>query len=563
MVRLGANQRRRALDRVNPAHFAGGLSRSPGRGECPSVSEPPERLCSARPWEVVIAAALLAGISTYYAVSHFAITTNVNQLVSSKSPAFARESTFEREFPARDIVAVVESPTPELAKEASERLVHRLSGERDHIRRIWDSEDPQFFSRNGLLYLPMDQVAQTTQRLERAEPVLAALAADPSLRGIVDVLRLGAEATVAGQIKPDSLDWPLLLAERTLADVLADRPASFSWQVLVQGHRADPSQLRHFVQVEPILNFAALRPGRAASTTVLRAAAELKLAEDFQAKVRLTGSVPISDEEFSTIRHGAVLNTAITIAGVLIILWLALRSIRIIAALFFALMVGLALTCGAGLAMVGSFNLISAAFAVLFVGLGVDFAVQFSVRYRSERHDLGDLHAALLSGASKAGGPLALAAAATALAFFSFIPSQYKGIADLGQIAGVGMLIAFICSITLLPALLALLEPPPEPKPMGFPGWHRSMISCNGIACPWWSAPSRSRWPARRCCFTSHSISIRFIWRIRVMRPSQPTWSSTTPRRSARTQPMLLRRPWLPQMPRPSGSQRFRRWPKP
>ena len=106
----------------------------------------------------------------------------------------------------------------------------------------------------------------------------------------------------------------------------------------------------------------------------MRAAAELGLAEKFQARVRLTGAVPIADEEFSTIRHGAILNTCITIVGVLIILWLALRSLRIIAAVFLSLMTGLAVTSAAGLAMVGSFNLISAAFAVLFVGLGVDFA---------------------------------------------------------------------------------------------------------------------------------------------------------------------------------------------
>jgi uncharacterized protein len=70
---------------------------------------------------------------------------------------------------------------------------------------------------------------------------------------------------------------------------------------------------------------------------------------------------------------------------------------------------------------------------VLFVGLGVDFAVQFSVCYRSERHELDDLHAAIVAAANKAGGPLALAAAATALAFFSFIPSNYKGILHVGD----------------------------------------------------------------------------------------------------------------------------------
>jgi hopanoid biosynthesis associated RND transporter like protein HpnN len=110
----------------------------------------------------------------------------------------------------------------------------------------------------------------------------------------------------------------------------------------------------------------------------------------------------------------------------------------------------------------------SVAFFVLFVGLGVDFGLQFSVRYRAERHDYGDLRAALRSAAKKAGVPLALAAAATAVGFSSFVPTAYRGLSELGQIAGSGMIIAFLTSITLLPALLRVLNPPSEPRPMGF-----------------------------------------------------------------------------------------------
>ncbi|HTO65269.1 MAG TPA: MMPL family transporter [Bradyrhizobium sp.] len=152
----------------------------------------------------------------------------------------------------------------------------------------------------------------------------------------------------------------------------------------------------------------------------------------------------------------------------LLALWLALRSWKLIIAVFFSLMVGLATTAALGLAMVGSFNLISIAFFVLFVGLGVDFAIQFSVRYRSERHELADLRAALRSAARKAGKPLAMAAAATAIGFFAFLPTSYQGLSELGLIAGCGMLIAFTCSVTLVPAMLTMLNPAGEPAPVGF-----------------------------------------------------------------------------------------------
>ena len=118
--------------------------------------------------------------------------------------------------------------------------------------------------------------------------------------------------------------------------------------------------------------------------------------------------------------------------------------------------------------MVGTLNLISVYFAVLFVGLGVDFGLQFSVRYRAERHEVDDLHEALLQAGRRAGAPLTLAALATAAGFLSFTPTDYKGVSELGLIAGVGMLIAFLTSITLLPALLSRLKPPSEPDHLGY-----------------------------------------------------------------------------------------------
>jgi uncharacterized protein len=117
---------------------------------------------------------------------------------------------------------------------------------------------------------------------------------------------------------------------------------------------------------------------------------------------------------------------------------------------------------------VGSLNLLSIAFAVLFVGLGVDFGIQFSVRYRSERFKNEDLALALESAARRSAVPLSLAAMATAAGFLCFLPTDYKGISELGKIAGAGMLIAFITSITALPAMLKLLHPPGESEPVGY-----------------------------------------------------------------------------------------------
>ncbi len=171
-----------------------------------------------------------------------------------------------------------------------------------------------------------------------------------------------------------------------------------------------------------------------------------------------------------TLAEGALLNVLLTALAVVLILWFALRSMRVVFAVLVSLVVGFAVTAALGLALVGALNPISMAFAVLFVGIGVDFGIQVAVRYRRERHLNNQLEPALDAAAHAIAKPLTLAAAATAAGFYSFLPTAYRGVSELGLIAGSGMLIAFLTSITVLPALLMLLRPPPEPEGIGYRG---------------------------------------------------------------------------------------------
>ncbi len=312
------------------------------------------------------------------------------------------------------------------------------------------------------------ELAPTLQKLTQATPLIGTLVSDPSLRGLGQALSVTFIGIQRNQLTLNDMSRTLNLASDTFEDALAGRPANFSWQALMKGRPSEPGELRRFIDIWPILDFSALEPGAKPIGAVRQAAVDLKLQEKYGATVRLTGPVPIADEEFATLKENAVLNTTITIALVLVILWLALRSARIILAVFITLVVGLAMTAALGLLMVKALNPISIAFAVLFVGLGVDFGIQFSVRYRSERYKLTDLNEGLVSAGRKAGAPLTLAAVAVAAGFWSFLPTSYIGLSELGLIAGSGMLIAFITSVTLLPALLKILHPPGEEEPLGY-----------------------------------------------------------------------------------------------
>ena len=149
------------------------------------------------------------------------------------------------------------------------------------------------------------------------------------------------------------------------------------------------------------------------------------------------------------------------------ILWWAVHSGRVVAAILLATFMGLIMTAALGLLVTGRFNLISVAFIPLFVGLGIDFSIQFSVRFLAERHFHPGLREALVAAGRGVGLPLAVAAAAIGAGFFAFLPTDYIGVAELGLIAGLGMAVAFALAVTLLPALLALLRPPARPDGSG------------------------------------------------------------------------------------------------
>ncbi|SDS61074.1 MMPL family transporter [Bradyrhizobium canariense] len=418
---------------------------------------------------VVLVALILAVAAGFYTAQNFLINTDINTLISSKLDWRKRDNQFDKAFD-RDstILAVVEAPTPELTSTASAALEQKLSGDTAHFSSVQPLGSGAFFEKNGLLFLPEVEVRELTGQFASAAPLIEIMAGDPSIRGLTGALETGLAGVKRGQVKLDSTERPFTQIAKTVEDVLKTGTATFSWRELVSDKPLTDSDRRSFIEFKPILDFNALEPGKDATDAIRQAAKDLNLAGEYGARVRLTGPVPMADEEFATVQDGAVVNGIGTVIVVLFILWMALHSAKIISAVFINLFIGLSITTALGLMMVGSLNLLSVAFAVLFVGLGVDFGIQFSVRYRSERYKGEDLPGALAKAAEYVAVPLSLAAMATASGFLSFLPTDYKGVSELGEIAGVGMLVAFITSITVLPALLRLLNPPGEKEPVGY-----------------------------------------------------------------------------------------------
>jgi uncharacterized protein len=423
--------------------------------------------CLRRRWLIVVAALLVLAVSGVYVARNFALNTDINSLLSQDLPWRKREAAFAQAFPqlVHSTIAVVSAPTPEFAGAATASLAARLKPQTNAFHAVSAPEGDEFFARNGLLYLPPEELAARLDKLRQAVPLIRVLASDRSLRGLSRALGMGLQGVAVHRFTLDTMAPTLNRVADTLDGVLAGKNATFSWQVLVNG-AASREDLNRIIAIYPVLNYAALEPGQAAAAAIRKTAAAAHLDSQYGATVRLTGPIPLADAQFATLRQDVWINAIITAAIILIVLWLALRSVRIVLAVIITIFIGLAATAALGLLLVGAFNPISVAFAMLFVGLGADFAIQFSVRYRAQRHALGELAPSLVDGARYVGAPLTLAALAAAAGFLSFVPTNYRGVAELGLIAGVGMIVAYVGAMTLLPTLLDLLQPRPEPQPI-------------------------------------------------------------------------------------------------
>ena len=423
-----------------------------------------------RPWTVAIVVFALCALAMLYAAQNFAMTTDTEALISPNVAWRQNEAAMDRAFPQNTdtILVVIDGATPELAESAAGRLTDALSADKRAFKHVERPDGGPFFDREGLLFQSQAEVRATTDQILAAQGFLGPLAADPSLRGVMTSLSALATGVQQGQTSFKAIDAPLRAFTGALQSVEAGRPTFFSWQAMIaNGGKGLAAPLRRFITVQPKLNYADLEPGADASDAIRAAAKGLALDGAHGVTVRLTGSVPLSDEEFASLEDKAWLVGGVMLAAMLTMLWLAVRSVQIVLAILLTTIGGLILTAALGLVAVGRFNLISVAFIPLFVGLGVDFGIQLSVRFRAERLQDPAIPASLVAAADGVGGALALAATAIALGFFAFLPTPYVGVSELGVIAGIGMVVALALALTLLPALLVLLKPPLQTQAVG------------------------------------------------------------------------------------------------
>ncbi|MBI3114038.1 MAG: MMPL family transporter, partial [Rhodospirillales bacterium] len=330
---------------------------------------------------------------------------------------------------------------------------------------VFDPEGSEFFRKHGFLYLDKADLIELSDKLAAAQPFLGTLWRDPSLIGLFKMLGLAIDEVLKEKgTQPIEIVKVLDAMTEVVKAQTAGEFRHLSWQELMAGKKDDNGTRpnRRVIVIQPTLDFASLRPAAKVMTELRRLARDLRLTPENGVTVRLTGSAAMEHEELKSVEDSMGLANALSLllgSGLLVI---GLRSTRLVAATSATLMIGLIWTAAFAILTLGAFNLISVAFAVLFIGLSVDFGIHYGLRYQ-EGIDRGGSHAAALAEASEGvGGALTLCAVGAAIAFYSFLPTDYIGLAELGLIAGTGMFVAFFANLTVLPALLTVLPVPAD-----------------------------------------------------------------------------------------------------
>lgn len=423
-----------------------------------------------------------------FAAFNLGINSDNVSLVAEHLQARQNYLAFTRSFPNIEnvMLIVIDGETPELARHAAKTLEKALEGRSDLVKDVYVPGSGEFFEKHGLLYRDLDDLDEFALQMSQVQPILASLERDPTVANLASLIEYALEEQKNNEGGLAELTVLLDRVGDATVEAYQEFPLAVSWEEILLRGSSIETVTRWVLVVDPVLDFDSLFAAAKPMAEIRRMAADAELDPNHGIRVRLTGNPVLNYEEMNGLLWDIGLGGVITFFFVLVVLWRALHCLRLVIAAVITLLVGLIWTAAFAAAAVGALNLISVAFGILFIGLGVDFTIHIGMAYadalRNDPEHAGVHSRALDFAIRKVGSSLVICTVTTATGFYVFIPTDNLGVAELGLIAGTGMIINLILTTTLFPSLLTTvcrLDPERDLK--------KSMSFEN----PWWGALTR------------------------------------------------------------------------
>ncbi len=409
------------------------------------------------PWLLILFTVLLSAASLYYTAHNLGVNTNTAEMLSPDLPFQKNRLRIEAEFPqdAGVIILVVDAPTPEETSQAANLVAEQLSVQTDSFSSVYIPTENDFFRQQALLFLDQNELEDLAEKLTDAQPFIGYLSQHYHLKGLFDIISQALKKS--DQSLPMDLNPLLLAINDAISHQLNAQPFHVSWQNLLAADKLNTETNRTIVIARPKMNFDEIMPAEH-TLTAARKTVNLVMHDKPGVRIRITGETALEHEELESVSKGAAIAGIASLILVCTSLWIGLRSFKLLLATFIVLIMGLILTAGFATISIGHLNLISIAFAVLYIGLGVDYAIHICLHYRECRVQGMGNKDAISDSIHTVGFSIFLCAITTSMGFLAFIPTDYSGVSELGIISAGGMFIGLLISLTVLPALLTIFS---------------------------------------------------------------------------------------------------------
>jgi hopanoid biosynthesis associated RND transporter like protein HpnN len=374
---------------------------------------------------------------------------------------------YRREFgDQEEIVAVIESDDAEKSTRAADALYQRLNRETGLFRDVFYPGGLPFFRRNGLLFMPVEDLQRLRHTLTMAAPVLKNLAASPSVQTLFTSLTGQIDDYLAsGNLASlESLTFMLTTLDKGFKAFNGTGSAMTMDSFLKGGGDGTPSALENagkqqVITMRPIKNEGSFLASEKPIKAARAALAEILKRPEFKGVTAgLTGVPVLEYEEMATSQRDIGIATILSLSLTVILLLFAFRGLLNVVSAMVSLIVGICLSFGFATATVGHLNILSMVFAIMLIGLGIEYGIQVVLRYQEEVRGGSSGLTAIETSLGANIRSIVMAAATVALAFATFAFTDFKGIAELGIIAAGGVVICVIATFTVLPAMLILME---------------------------------------------------------------------------------------------------------